>query len=81
MLDLPKNIRAPNISGNFEGVEGNGAPSGCFYNPGIAATNCHAAAGEGDAKVGFNASKSSSVYGKSTSVQVAAAQVLIIIKA
>lgn len=53
--------KLPNIKGSFDGVEGNGTPEGCFYPTEILAIN-RAASGQGDYKVGFNASLSNPIY-------------------
>ena len=53
--------KLPNIKGSFDGVEGNGTPEGCFYLTEILAIN-KAARGQGDYKIGFNASLSNPIY-------------------
>lgn len=59
----------PNITGTFSGIEG-GNPAyltGVFYNTGTRVNG--GSRGTDDAVIGFNASRSSSVYGNSTTVQ------------
>lgn len=59
---------APAITGSHEGIEGDGNPTGCFYK-GAAATEDKAAAGIGDYKIMFNASRCSSIYGASSTIR------------
>ena len=77
-----KNAGLPNITGIFgtRGLEANGAyfDNGCFYNAGG-----FAYAGGADTsalKVGFNASRSNSIYGNSNTVQPKSLTVRAIIK-
>lgn len=58
----------PNITGNFGGIEG-GSPhvSGAFYR--YSTGHSGAGQGDGDAWIGFSASRVSSIYGNSTTVQ------------
>ena len=62
----------PNIIGNFDGINGVGHTSGCFYRG--QAAKSPAANGDGDNFVNFDASRSSTVYGNSTTVQPEAIQ-------
>ena len=55
--------------------------NGCFSDGGDSDNNAASGSGSGlIAKVNINASKSSSIYGKSSTVQPNSAQILIIIK-
>ena len=67
------------ITGSHEGIEGDGNPTGCFY-IGTAATKYKAAAGTGDYKIMFDASRCSSIYGASSTIRPVSRQVRFIIK-
>jgi len=65
----------PNITGRFDGIEGTGHTSGCFYKG--AKSGNPAAGGEGDYYVNFDASRSNSIYGNSSTVQPPAIKVRV----
>lgn len=72
-----KNAGLPNITGRFRGVNSNTGADGCFYN----ATNVNgAASGDSDKYIYFDASRSNSIYGSSSTVQPASTTQLPIIK-
>lgn len=65
----------PNITGRFCGIEGTGRPEGCFYTG--ASSPVHTSAeGGGDSYVNIDASRSSSIYGNSSTVQPQSVKVL-----
>ena len=58
----------PNITGGFNKTKWDSA-NGAFYFVGSGGTNSNAASGGSGSYVGFDASRSNSIYGKSTTVQ------------
>lgn len=71
----------PNITGNINAMYNGGSPSGCFYSGGGGSTR-HSGSSHtvGGNYFSFNASRSSSIYGNSSTVQPPAAAVNFIIK-
>lgn len=69
----------PNITGGFNKTKWDGA-NGAFYFVGSGGTNSNAASGGSGSYVGFDASRSNSIYGKSSTVQPPAVVTNFIIK-
>lgn len=70
MLSTRPVILGPNITGNLYLVTGSSSCSGSFYS--ISSTNSRISANvvaSANRDIGFSASKSSSIYGNSTTVQ------------
>ena len=76
------NITGATGSGGYQGVYGGLSGSGAIYNKGINASGVGLTQPASSilVELGFDASRSSVIYGKSTTVQPAALQTLIIIK-
>ena len=72
----------PNITGTFISVDDNGpvTPSGAFYIYNNLGYYTGGGGGNSEPKIGFDASRCSSIYGKSTTVQPNAYTVMYIMK-